>query len=268
MLCFVVRLLLAILLFAGSSPGLAKLYKWTDENGQVHYSQTPPPDLEEEMDEVQIADDGLADDEGEIGLKGGWWALTPRGIRTLFLDNKRFTVHRHTGKQLDTLYLGQWEMVERRLTLRYTHDLKGGGREGESEDVIINRFDRTRMVAAYADGRTLTYLRRNGRVEPTEKSKTLMGVWTMADGQREIVFKAGEFEIRKKGRRLDRFSVGNWTFQDYEGELILEYVYDLEPRHRLMGQTQNWRIRELDPVQLILSDDKGRLWRMSRERPR
>lgn len=34
---------LAIILLALSLPASAQVYKWTDENGQVHFGQRPPP---------------------------------------------------------------------------------------------------------------------------------------------------------------------------------------------------------------------------------
>lgn len=36
-------LVIAVILFCGTMSVQAGIYKWTDENGKVHYSQTPPP---------------------------------------------------------------------------------------------------------------------------------------------------------------------------------------------------------------------------------
>ena len=38
-----VKYWVALLLFVAPIGAFAQIYKWTDKNGQVHYSQTPPP---------------------------------------------------------------------------------------------------------------------------------------------------------------------------------------------------------------------------------
>lgn len=38
------RLAIACLLAAVALPATGEMYKWTDEDGSVHYTQTPPPD--------------------------------------------------------------------------------------------------------------------------------------------------------------------------------------------------------------------------------
>lgn len=42
------RSLLFCLLLALATPALAEVYKWTDEQGKVHYSNVPPPTVETE----------------------------------------------------------------------------------------------------------------------------------------------------------------------------------------------------------------------------
>jgi hypothetical protein len=39
---------LALFLLGGSLQAVAKVYRWVDENGEVHYSETLPPDLKEQ----------------------------------------------------------------------------------------------------------------------------------------------------------------------------------------------------------------------------
>ncbi len=37
---------LSIFLFLASTVSFAEMYKWTDEKGQVHYTQTPPQGIQ------------------------------------------------------------------------------------------------------------------------------------------------------------------------------------------------------------------------------
>ena len=44
---------LSLALLLSASPSQAEFYKWTDESGQVHYTQTPPPEQQAEKIEVK-----------------------------------------------------------------------------------------------------------------------------------------------------------------------------------------------------------------------
>lgn len=48
------RWFLLVLLLAGAPVFAAKVYKWVDENGRVHYSQTPPPGSQESVSERRV----------------------------------------------------------------------------------------------------------------------------------------------------------------------------------------------------------------------
>ncbi len=90
---------LALLLAALAMPATAAVYKWTDDDGKVHYSDEPPPDaatekpdtdaqvLEMEQDggddEASADSDGAsaAPQQGRVGIATGW-AIAPRRIVT------------------------------------------------------------------------------------------------------------------------------------------------------------------------------------------
>ena len=44
---------LSLALLLSASPSQAEFYKWTDESGQIHYTQTPPPEQQAEKIEVK-----------------------------------------------------------------------------------------------------------------------------------------------------------------------------------------------------------------------
>lgn len=54
-------------LFSASLPAAEKVYRWVDENGEVHYSETLPPDFQDKTHD-QLDSSGLVREEG-ISLK-------------------------------------------------------------------------------------------------------------------------------------------------------------------------------------------------------
>ena len=67
---------LSVFVFAlNSSSASAEVYKWTDENGVTHYSQTPPPDGQEaEIQDLPESHEGVNPNPGteasQIGSEG------------------------------------------------------------------------------------------------------------------------------------------------------------------------------------------------------
>lgn len=53
----VIATLLTGLLVAAAPQALAEIYKWTDENGQVHYTQQPPPEGSAAAADVEVLED-------------------------------------------------------------------------------------------------------------------------------------------------------------------------------------------------------------------
>lgn len=58
-LCLIVSALFAA--GVALSPAHAEIYKWTDENGQVHYSQSPPPG-EQEVETMEAPRTGASEE--------------------------------------------------------------------------------------------------------------------------------------------------------------------------------------------------------------
>ena len=50
----VVILLVSILLLVTSTNGVAEIYKWTDEHGKIHFTDSPPDDKQAEQVELRI----------------------------------------------------------------------------------------------------------------------------------------------------------------------------------------------------------------------
>lgn len=108
----------------------AKLYKWTDENGEVHYSQTPPP---KQGDIKPFKEDRFPSDEEITYTLGGEWKSTYQGkvILLEFIGDGRFNQWRDSRVAFNHLYSGQWSVRNRHLVLYYTRADNEAGKIGE-----------------------------------------------------------------------------------------------------------------------------------------
>lgn len=56
------RLFILMVMIAATPAGAAEVYRWTDQNGQVHYGQRPPPEGARRMDLPDATADGMSED--------------------------------------------------------------------------------------------------------------------------------------------------------------------------------------------------------------
>lgn len=93
----IVWILAALLLLPLSTAQATKLYKWVDQSGQVHYSQSPPAAGQGEASEVEIPRSALGQPQQQITAKepaadaeaDDTDAMTPDEIRQKNCENAR-----------------------------------------------------------------------------------------------------------------------------------------------------------------------------------
>ncbi len=68
------------------TPAMAELYKWTDENGETHYSDTPPHDAKKDQpgDAGETMDVGEDDNDTARTDAVTAWAITPKRLVTTY----------------------------------------------------------------------------------------------------------------------------------------------------------------------------------------
>ncbi len=89
------RWTLAVIILAGllAGPAFAEIYKWTDENGEVHYSDSPPEDkgkgesgdvvqMETDEDDAETGQSGNRERRGSGPRSGTAWAIRPDRLVT------------------------------------------------------------------------------------------------------------------------------------------------------------------------------------------
>ncbi|REL36282.1 DUF4124 domain-containing protein [Thalassotalea euphylliae] len=236
----------------------AQIYKWVDKDGNTHFSQTPPPDLNEEMEELKIGVQPQKTGQSSVDthLDGAWWSMTSKGVRTLFLrDNGLFNIHQWSARhgQLDTLFSGRWREEGKEIILTYTRDSKNpqnSAMVGVSEKLTVSSLSHTRMSVIDPDNRTQQYLRVNGdKFAKSYHKELMMGDWYDTKGKR-LELSWGEFKVAEHNHSKS-LAEGNWDL--INGELTLEYVFDFVkyPQGKI-GAKQSWRVETLDENKMIL----------------
>lgn len=115
-----------IFLFCITQPSLAQVYKWVDEHGKTHYSQTPPP-VEQKTSSVQKMKSTGAllkvtpEKNGHDYYCGNLLLLSDRGGDEILYENIK-------------LSLRDWEL-ERNQQQEYLKSLKEPGKSRNSEKI-------------------------------------------------------------------------------------------------------------------------------------
>ena len=249
---------LSLVLLSMAFSSDAQIYKWVDKDGNTHFSQTPPPDLKEEMEELNIGVQPKRAKQGNVDtdLEGAWWSMTSNGVRTLFLrSNGLFDIHQWSARhgQLDTLYSGRWREDNQDIILTYTRDSKNqqnSDKVGVSVKLTVSSLNYTRMSVIDSDNRTQNYLRVNGdSFTKSYRKELMMGDWYDKKGKR-LELSWGEFKVAEHNHSKS-LAEGNW---DLAGEeLTLEYVFDFEKHAQgKIGTMQTWRVETLDENNMVL----------------
>lgn len=81
---------LILIIFISAAPGFAKTYKWKDQTGSIHYSQTPPDGYEVQEVTVQGSKSKSAQDAADSAEKSG----AENGVGTESPENEKLAAMR------------------------------------------------------------------------------------------------------------------------------------------------------------------------------
>lgn len=135
--------LAALVLVLAAPPLAAEIYKWTDQDGQVHYTEDPPPD------DVQSGDSAALDNEERTRIE-----LPERSLRRYCADIRQLTykiadaMHRGASPT-EMISLGE-DSVGTALAnslVSYVGDYEG---TGDSADSIASRVHTKCMSGTYS----------------------------------------------------------------------------------------------------------------------
>jgi hypothetical protein len=98
---------------------IAKIYKWTDENGQVHYSQTPPPD-QSTLKPIK-GDKFPSEEDVRRTLLGEWRGFYRGQVIILKFNGKGTFFEWKNFRSVNThVNSGLWEVSDKYLVMSYT----------------------------------------------------------------------------------------------------------------------------------------------------
>ncbi len=107
---------LAAIFFYSSSSIAAQLYKWTDENGQVHFSQSKPKHQDPER--LRIKEQRRSASISREQLIGEWRS-DDDGKEVFVLTENGFTVDKQKGGEIAHMS-GTWQLMSGRILLNIT----------------------------------------------------------------------------------------------------------------------------------------------------
>ena len=207
-LLFSIMLVSATLMAAGSVMA-AKVYRWVDENGEVHYSETLPPDFQDKTHDT-LDEAGIVREEGESLVP------PPPAPKVEEVDKGELPRDSSGLKRPTPLYSKEEKQrqMDRFLILRYDS-------EQEIEDAMTVEikqleYDR-RLIQKSRDSMLQTYLgqikqaanrQRSGTEPDPAVSSSIMDLQTRLAGSANSLagLQAREEEIKKDfGAELERY---------------------------------------------------------------
>ena len=200
-------MLISVTLMAAGSVMAAKVYRWVDENGEVHYSETLPPDFQDKTHDI-LDEAGIVREEGE--------SLVPPPPAPKGEDKGELPRDSSGLKRPEPLYSEEEKQrqMDRFLILRYDS-------EQEIEDAMTVEikqleYDR-RLIQKSRDSMLQTYLgqikqaanrQRSGTEPDPAVSSSIMDLQTrLASSANSLTgLQAREEEIKKDfGAELERY---------------------------------------------------------------
>ncbi len=206
-----------------------KIYKWTDENGKVHFTQTPGPS--QELNTVYR--DSNQKKRIRKTLNGDWYG-TSSGIkyRLYFKDDSfNFSVlnDRNTSYNIGKGYFDNDNGV---LHFKYINSNSINKKGGLIEKYIITKFTLTLLSLQTQNNKKYSFIK-NLKYNPrqSQDNKDLYGVWLNVNNGKIVEFTATSFYTFDKGKykksRTHSNYRGNWTIKDN----VIEFQYTGNSRY-------------------------------------
>ncbi len=248
----------------------AGVYKWTDANGIVHYSSTPPPASQPvEKTGFTTSRSERTDHSLDEVLTGTWYAKRGNNLIQLYISTPRQDGRRY--QWLETLRQSKVR-DERGLLRSFEQRLELTLDQGGTRTLTVRDASPSLLTLADSDADEILRFR---QVEPPRyklnaNESAMEGYWAEVAPRaptqaiRKIRFENGHFE-RFSADRHERWSSppnpnatiakGNWRVED--DVVVLDYIQASKALADKALQEEQWRIEQLDGRNLILRQDMG-----------
>jgi hypothetical protein len=236
---------------AGSSGVDAKIYKWTDESGQVHFSNTPPGS---KTQGTEVVDDGQSSRHGADQpnkVIGAWYRLQDGRQHLLYIDHDRFRYRVWERSVHPRLRMsGFWEYDPPHLNLEVLTFQGDNDREPETRRYRVYELSPHQLTMEAPDGEVQRSVRRQPWDITDITALRLKGTWQQHDGPVVLAMEDGVFDLFLGDGNAKRPDYrGNW-FLD-EQTLTLHYTGGSRQVDRI-GQRWVYQIERFDNRQLWL----------------
>ena len=160
----IARPLLCVLLMMPAMLMASGVYRWTDDNGKVHFSSTPPPQAagrEEQVAETtpKVADDlrGFAANIDSADFEGERDGLT---VRLSFHDNGYFVESVRQGGRSKGSFVGRWTLLHRLVDFRDVSVYRPGVENLPPPAAFTIEFYREGVLKVLHDDGSVAYYRK------------------------------------------------------------------------------------------------------------
>ncbi|MCP5205849.1 MAG: DUF4124 domain-containing protein [Hahellaceae bacterium] len=253
----------------------AKVYKWTDENGQVHFGTQPPPAKMQQAEATRYGSSGEKSAEAADVIQNKWYAKENGGVIELSVSSYGYQWAVYKDQQKPVYSPGKWELFPGKLTLNE--------KTGATKNFSLKEVYEYRMVLVeYESERRYTFNRlKDSRYDLSEKEELASGTWAEVSPTDDsyviarVKFEDGQF-TRYYTDHYDKNitahpnpnhvkAQGNWKI---EGDtLVLEYAGAFKDLLAKSTETERWNIELLDPRNFRLRQDgTGEIMHFKRKR--
>lgn len=252
----------AILLFLTG----AKVYKWTDENGQVHFGTQPPPAKMQEVKATRYGKSGAEKADPADIIQNKWYAKSNGKVIAFTPGDYGYQWSTYTGPTKPQYSPGKWELFPNKLTLT-----EKSGIEKHFALKNVHKYDMT-LVEHESEEQFHFKRLRSARYDLSEQEEAVAGQWAEVnprDGTTVIArinFEDGQFTryyvdrhnrmIHSKANPNYVNAVGNWQIE--EDVLILDYAAGFKNLWNKSTETERWKIEQLDFRNLLLTQENTR----------
>lgn len=246
----------------------AKVYKWVDENGQVHFGTQPPPRQMEKVEDTGLGKtaDSNPSTEVEEVIENRWWANTGSKVIQLQVASYGYSWSEYSGSQKPERHSGEWKLTYSSLALTSKTGVarKFAVKEARAYSLSLldvsteERFDFKRL--------------REERYDLSGREEEISGDWAQvsAANSNQVIARLrlenGIFQryyVSSRSELIDAHpnpnmvnARGQWRIVD--DTLILEYIEAYEELWKLAASEQEWRIDSLDYRNLKLTHSATR----------
>lgn len=251
----------------------AKIYKWTDENGQTHYGTRPPQEMLPQVEEMNVSSGGVSKQTIEDIAGKRWFANDNNQVIEFQMGTNNYVwiTYQSSGQKLTER--GTWQLFPGKVKLVPSTDptpRQWVVRNQKKSQVTLVNAETERQI----EFRTLD----RDRKELSEKENLLSGDWDEVNSSDMLIGKAQfdskgfrRYKISRGDRAYKRanpnykLAEGNWSVRG--DTIVLDYAQATKKFLQKTATTESWEIENLDLRTLILrNQETGRTMRFKRKR--